>query len=97
MGIEVRVSGPLQRLTSGAKTIQAEGGTARQLVDHLEVRYPGFKDRIVGEDGGLRSFINMFVNDEDIRFLQGLETPLKDDDSVSIVPAMAGGNGDSSR
>ena len=94
MAIEVRVPGPLQRLTDGAKVIQSEGGTVRQLIDHLEACYPGFKERLVGEDGGLRGFVNVYVNDKDVRFLQKLETPLKDGDAVSILPAMAGGSAD---
>lgn len=93
MGIEVRVAGPLQRLTSGMKTVHAEGATTGQLIENLDALYPGFRDRLVAENGGLRSFINVFVNDVDIRLLQGLETPLKDGDSVSIIPAMAGGSG----
>jgi molybdopterin synthase sulfur carrier subunit len=97
MAIEVRVPSPLQRLTSGAKTIQAEGATVRQIVDDLEARYSGFKDRIIGEDGDIRGFVNVYVNDEDIRFQQGLETSLKDGDSISILPAMAGGNEDACR
>lgn len=92
MAIEVRIPGPLQRLVGGAKTLQGEGETVGQLVDYLEARYPGFKGRLIGEDGDLQGFVNVYVNDQDVRFLQGLDTPLKDGDTVSILPAVAGGD-----
>lgn len=78
-------------LTGGKKEVEAEGATLKELIEDLERRYPGLKERLCDEEGNLRRFINFFVNDEDIRFLQGEETPLKDGDVVSIVPAIAGG------
>jgi molybdopterin synthase sulfur carrier subunit len=91
MAVKVRIPTPLLSLTGGKKEVTAEGATLKELVEDLERRYPGLKERLCDEDGNLRRFINFFVNDEDIRFLQGEETPLKEGDVVSIVPAIAGG------
>ncbi|MEX0869621.1 MAG: MoaD/ThiS family protein [Nitriliruptoraceae bacterium] len=86
----VRVPTPLRRLTDGASEVVVEGATLREVVDALEAAYPGFADRMV-DDGQLRRFVNVFVRDEDVRFLQGLDTPVGEQDTVSIVPAVAGG------
>ncbi len=91
MAVKVRIPTPLLSLTGGKKEVEAEGTTLKELIEDLERRYPGLKERLCDEEGNLRRFINFFVNDEDIRFLQGEETPLKDGDVVSIVPAIAGG------
>ncbi|MEZ0343905.1 MAG: MoaD/ThiS family protein [Caldimicrobium sp.] len=91
MAVKVRIPTPLLSLTGGKKEVEAEGATLKELIEDLERRYPGLKERLCDEEGNLRRFINFFVNDEDIRFLQGEETPLKDGDVVSIVPAIAGG------
>lgn len=91
MAVKVRIPTPLLSLTGGKKEVEAEGATIKELIEDLERRYPGLKERLCDEEGNLRRFINFFVNDEDIRFLQGEETPLKDGDVVSIVPAIAGG------
>lgn len=91
MAVKVRIPTPLLSLTGGKKEVEAEGTTLKELIEDLERRYPGLKERLCDEEGNLRRFINFFVNDEDIRFLQGEETPIKDGDVVSIVPAIAGG------
>lgn len=87
----IRIPTPLRRLTGDQRTVNAEGGTLVELVDDLERRFPGIKARIVDGDGNVHSFVNIFVDDEDVRFLQGLRTPIKQDAEVSIIPAMAGG------
>jgi len=91
MPVKVRIPTPLQNLTGGAAEVTAEGKTVRELIDDLERRYAGIKARLCDENGEIRRFVNIFVNDEDIRFLQGLDTELKEGDEVSIVPAIAGG------
>ncbi len=91
MAVSVRVPGPLRRLTSGSSQVEVDGSTVAQVLADLEARYPGFKDRLYDNDGNLRQFINIYVNDADIRFGGGLETPVTDRDDISIVPAVAGG------
>ncbi len=92
MPVSVLIPTPLRNLTQDQDTVQADAANVTELVNVLESAYPGMGGRLRGEDGALRRFINIYVNDEDIRFLQGAETPLKDGDQVSIVPAIAGGN-----
>jgi molybdopterin synthase sulfur carrier subunit len=87
----VRIPTPLRKLTGGAEEVQAAGKSVGELIGELEKKYPGLKERICDESGSVRRFVNIFVKDEDIRFLQNLETPLGDKDEVSIVPAIAGG------
>ncbi|HYA01050.1 MAG TPA: ubiquitin-like small modifier protein 1 [Candidatus Binatia bacterium] len=91
MAVNVRVPGPLRRLTAGSSQVQVEGATVAEALADLEARYPGFSDRLYDEGGRLRQFINIYVNDSDIRFGSGLETPVADRDDISIVPAVAGG------
>ena len=91
MAVVVRIPTPLQRLTSGQSEVQCEGQTVTELLADLERRYPGIKERICDQDGKLRRFVNVFVNEEDIRFLQGDQTAVKAGDDVSIIPAIAGG------
>ncbi len=91
MPVTVRIPTPLQRITSGQGEVACEGKTVSELLADLEHRYPGVKERICDEQGKLRRFVNVFVNEEDIRFLQGDQTPIKDGDEVSIIPAIAGG------
>ena len=91
MPVLVRIPTPLRSLTKGNAEIQATGDTIDSLVSDLERQYPGLKDRLLDESGELRRFINIYVNQEDIRFLQAKKTTLKDGDEVSIVPAIAGG------
>lgn len=87
----VRIPTPLRKLTGDQRVVQASGATLVELVEDLERHYPGLKARLVDGDGRVHSFVNIFVNDEDVRFLQGLATPLKENAEVAIIPAMAGG------
>ena len=91
MAVTVRIPTPLQRLTNGQGEVQCTGQTVTELLNDLEKRHPGVKERICDETGKLRRFVNVFVNEEDIRFLQGDQTAIKDGDDVSIIPAIAGG------
>jgi molybdopterin synthase sulfur carrier subunit len=91
MPVLVRIPTPLRTLTKGNAEIQAKGTTIDSVVDDLERQFPGLKERLLDESGELRRFINIYVNQEDIRFLQAKKTTLKDGDEVSIVPAIAGG------
>jgi molybdopterin synthase sulfur carrier subunit len=90
MAVTVRVPTPLRRI-AGAAMVQGDGGTVGALIDDLETKYPGFRDRLCDDDGTLKRFINLYVNGEDIRYASGLETSLKDGDEVSIIPAVSGG------
>ena len=90
MEIEIRVTANLQKLVGGKKAVFVQGSTVGELLDRLETQYPGFKQQLV-TDGRLHRFVNIYRNDEDIRFLQQLETPLKGGDVLSILPALAGG------
>ena len=91
MPVLVRIPTPLRTLTKSNAEIQAKGATIDSVVDDLERQFPGLKERLLDETGELRRFINIYVNQEDIRFLQAKKTTLKDGDEVSIVPAIAGG------
>jgi sulfur-carrier protein len=91
MAIEVRVPTVLRQHTAGEKKVHGTGATLGELVADLEARHPGLSGKLVDDDGQLHRFINLYVNDEDVRFLGGLETPLEDGDVVSILPAVAGG------
>jgi molybdopterin synthase sulfur carrier subunit len=91
MPVLVRIPTPLRSLTRGNAEIQAKGDTVGDLVEDLERQFPGLRERLIDDAGELRRFINVYVNEEDIRFLQGKTTSLKDGDQVSIVPAIAGG------
>ncbi len=93
MAVTVRIPTPLQRLTNGQGEVACEGKTVTELLGDLERRHPGIKERICDEKGQLRRFVNVFVNEEDIRFLQGDQTTINDGDEVSIIPAIAGGAG----
>jgi molybdopterin converting factor small subunit len=90
MPVEVRIPTILRNYTDGAKTVQAEGTTLAEVIDSLEANHAGLKDRLV-EAGSLRRFVNIYVNDEDVRFLGGLSAALADGDSVTVLPAVAGG------
>ncbi|MDE3096234.1 MAG: MoaD family protein [Chloroflexota bacterium] len=89
MAVEVKVTSVLQKVT-GAKVVRGEGGTVGELLSDLDGRYPGFKQQIM-QDGALHRFVNIYLNDEDIRYLDQLGTRLKDGDTISILPALAGG------
>ncbi len=90
MAIDVRVTSTLKTLV-GASAVQGHGGTVAELLTDLDSRYPGFRAQISGNDGQLHRFVNIYLNDEDIRYLQALDTPLKEGDVISILPALAGG------
>jgi molybdopterin synthase sulfur carrier subunit len=90
MAIEVRIPTILRTYTNGEKSVLASGATLTDLIDDLEARHPGLKDRLL-EDGDLRRFVNLYVNDEDVRFTGGLGTELSDGDQVVVLPAVAGG------
>jgi MoaD family protein len=91
MAIKVLIPTPLQKFTNNQATLECDGGNIVDLLDTLESSFPGIKARLCDDQGELRRFVNFYVNSEDIRFLQGKETPLQDGDEVSIVPAVAGG------
>ena len=91
MPVLVRIPTPLRSITKGSAEVQTKGGTVDDVMQDLERQFPGLRDRLVDESGELRRFINLYVNEEDVRFLQGRTTMLKDGDTVSIVPAIAGG------
>jgi MoaD family protein len=91
MAIEVKIPTILRTYTGGAKTVDASGDTLTALFDDLDANHPGLKGRLVTEDGNLHRFVNVYVNDEDVRFTGSLSTVLKDGDSVTILPAVAGG------
>ena len=82
---------PIRRLTGGKSKVQVQATTVSELITHAEKEYPGFRDRVIDADGKVKRFINIFVNGEEIRTLKGAATPVKDNDEVSIIPAMAGG------
>ncbi|WP_029551955.1 MoaD/ThiS family protein [Thermocrinis jamiesonii] len=91
MAVVVRIPTPLRRLTNGQGEVQVEARTIREAIEKLEELYPGFKERLLDENGELRKFVNLYLNDEDIRFLKGIDSELKDGDIISVVPAIAGG------
>ncbi len=91
MSVRVRVPTPLRTLTGGQADVSADGGDVASCIKDLEAKFPGMANRILDDDGEVRRFVNLFVNGEDIRFLQGTGTSLKPGDELSIVPAMAGG------
>jgi len=87
----VYVPTPLRRLTGGQARVQVEGSDLKTLIENLDQEFPGFKDRLLDEEQSVKRFINIFVNGEDVRRLQGLSTQVSESDEVSIIPAMAGG------
>lgn len=91
MTVKVLIPTPLQKFTNNQATLESNGATIAELIDSLEQTCPGFKSRLCDEAGQPRRFLNLYVNSEDIRFLDGVATPLNDGDEVSIVPAVAGG------
>ncbi len=91
MAATVRIPTPLRKLTNEQETVEIESATIGTAVDELEGKFLGIKERLVDEAGEIRRFVNVYVNEEDIRFLENQDTPLKDGDDVSIIPAIAGG------
>ncbi|MDH3257591.1 MAG: MoaD/ThiS family protein [Nitrospinota bacterium] len=91
MSVKVRIPTPLMKLTNNQAEISAEGGTIADILNNLESQFAGIKERICEENGTPRRFINIYLNEEDIRFLEGEKTKIKDGDEISIIPAIAGG------
>ncbi len=91
MSIVVRIPAPLRRMTNGQDKVAADGDNLGVVIDSMNEQYPGIRERICDDQGQLRNFVNVYVNGEDVRFLQGLETATTSGDEVSIVPAVAGG------
>jgi MoaD family protein len=91
MAIEVKIPTILRSYTHGDKAVEGTGGTLAALIDDLDANYPGLKGRLITEDGGLHRFVNVYVNDEDVRFTGSLDTALSDGDAVTVLPAVAGG------
>ena len=91
MATSIRIPTPLRKLTNDQEVVTADGSTVDELIGSLDKSFPGLKERICDESGNIRRFVNVFVNDEDIRFLDDKATAVKDGDEVSIVPAIAGG------
>ena len=91
MGVTVRIPTPLRRMTNGQDKLEMDATTLSVMIDSLESSYPGFKERLIDENGDLRYFVNIYLNGEDVRFLQGLDTSTSSGDEISLVPAVAGG------
>jgi molybdopterin synthase sulfur carrier subunit len=91
MPIQIRIPTPLRKLTAEQELVEVTAGTVGTAIAELQRRFPGIQERLVDDAGNVRRFVNVYVNEEDIRFLQNQQTPLKDGDEVSIIPAIAGG------
>lgn len=91
MSIMVRIPTPLRRVTNGEDRVSVESGSLNEIIGYLEEQYAGMKERLCDDSGELRHFVNIYVNGEDVRFLQGLDTVVNTGDEISIVPAVAGG------
>jgi molybdopterin synthase sulfur carrier subunit len=91
MSKNVRIPTPLRKLTNNEEVVEVKAATIGDVILELQTRYPGIKERLVDEKGEVRRFVNVYVNEEDIRFLQNQQTPIKDGDEISIIPAIAGG------
>ncbi len=93
MPVQVRIPAVLRSHTGGATSVDASPGTLRDVVSELAGRYPGLADQLLGDEGELHRFVNVYINDEDVRYLDGLDTKLGDGDVLSLLPAVAGGSG----
>jgi molybdopterin synthase sulfur carrier subunit len=91
VSVKVRIPTPLRKLTQDQAEVETDGSTIRDVVEDLEKQFPGFKERMCDDDGELRRFVNVYVGEEDIRFLKGLDTEIPEGELVSIIPAVAGG------
>lgn len=91
MPVKIRIPTPLRKLTNDLDLVEVSPGTVAGAIAEMQARFPGIRERLVDEGGEVRRFVNVYVNEEDIRFLQNQATPLKDGDEVSIIPAIAGG------
>jgi len=91
MSVQVRIPTPLRKFTGGRDTVEAEGSSISAVLADLDAKHPGLRERICETDGSIRRFVNLYINGDDIRFLENLDSPVKDGDEISIVPAIAGG------
>ena len=91
MAVTVRIPTTLRPLSGGASTVEVDAGTLLDVIAALDAAHPGFHDRLLDDDGNLRRFVNVFVDDDDVRYLDGLDTDVPDGQTVSIIPAVAGG------
>ncbi len=91
MSVTVRIPTTLRPLAGGSSEVEVDGATVGDVLKSLDAKHPGFSDRLLDDDGGLRKFVNIFVADDDVRFLDGLATPVPDGETVAIIPAVAGG------
>ena len=91
MPVKVRIPTPLRKLTNNEEVVEVQAGTVGAIINELQSRFPGIQERLLDENGAVRRFVNVYVNEEDIRFLQNRETPVNPGDEVSIIPAIAGG------
>lgn len=91
MPTKIRIPTPLRKLTNNEELVEVKAATIGDAIAELQTRYPGIKERLIDDNGEVRRFVNVYVNEEDIRFLQNQQTPLKEGDEVSIIPALAGG------
>jgi len=91
MSVTVRIPTTLRPLAGGRSEVAVEGATVGEVLQNLDAEHPGFADRLLDDDGGLRRFVNVFVADDDVRFMDGLQTPVPDGETVAIIPAVAGG------
>lgn len=89
--VTIRIPQPLRKLTEGKDHIELQGNSVKEILNNLTGQFPGIQDRLLDESGNLRKFVNVYLNNEDIRFLQNLDTPIKEGDELSILPAIAGG------
>jgi len=91
MTVSIRIPTTLRTLTGGSSEVQVEGATVGEALESLETAHPGFKERLFDDEGGLRRFVNVFVADDDVRYLDGVNTPVPDGETIAIIPAVAGG------
>ena len=91
MPVKVRIPTPLRKLTNNEELVEVQAASVGDAINELQGRYPGIKERLLDDSGGVRRFVNVYVNEEDIRFLQNQQTSLRDGDEISIIPAIAGG------
>ena len=91
MTVQVKIPTVLRKHTNGEASVAADGATIGELIEDISQRYPEFKEKVVADDGQLHRFINVYANDEDVRYLEGLQTKVSDGDTVAILPAVAGG------
>jgi len=91
MAAKIRIPTPLRKLTNDEELVEVDSATIAEAINELQTRFPGIKERLLDDSGAIRRFVNVYVNEEDIRFLQNQDTALKDGDEISIIPAIAGG------